>query len=136
MLHDNPIIRIVSLFILPYIVLYALYIQVNGEVSPGGGFQAGAIFASAIIAFDLVSSSETTRKLFSLDSLAIAAAIGVLIYASTGLVSLLFGDNYLNYYSLAVDKHFAQSLGIFTIELGVGITVSSVMLLIYFLLRR
>ena len=38
MLRNHPIIKSVTLFILPYIVLYALYIQINGEVSPGGGF--------------------------------------------------------------------------------------------------
>lgn len=136
MLKDFLIIKNVTLFILPYICLYGFYIQLNGEVSPGGGFQAGVIFASAIIGFDLIYGKTLTSEYFSTNLLIIIATLGVLIYAGTGLVSLIFNDNYLNYYSLASDKHFAQSIGIFTIEIGVGLTVASIMCLIYRLIAK
>ena len=120
---------------MPYICLYSLYIQINGEVSPGGGFQAGVIFASAIIAFDLVSA-ETYKKYFSLELLRITAIIGVLIYAIVGLIPLFFGSNYLNYAIFSNNKLLAQSIGIFSVELGVGTTVASVMCMVYFLLQE
>ena len=83
------------LFIVPYIILFSIYIQLNGEVSPGGGFQAGVIFATGIIAFDLINDSKKTHQFFSEKILTICRVFGVLIYASTGLVSLLFDDNFL-----------------------------------------
>ncbi len=135
MLKDYPIIKNVTLFSLPYIFLYSLYIQINGEVSPGGGFQAGVIFASALIGFDLVYG-ESKKRYFSTDSLLFIAALGVIIYASVGVISLLFNDNYLNYYSLAnftKDKLSAQHSGIFIIEIGIGLSVAAVMYLITYL---
>ena len=134
-LSKSPIIRVVTNFILPYICLYSLYIQINGESSPGGGFQAGAIFASAIIAFDLVSI-RSYKEYFSLELLRITATIGVLIYAIVGVVSLFFDSNYLDYDVFSNNKLSAQSIGIFLVELGVGMTVASVMCIIYFLLQE
>jgi multicomponent Na+:H+ antiporter subunit B len=42
------------------------------------------------------------------------------------------GGNFLDYYTLGENPQAAQQLGIIVIELGVGITVASVMLVIYF----
>lgn len=135
-LKDFLIIRTLTLFILPYIFLYSLYIQINGEISPGGGFQAGVIFAAAIIGFDLINGRLQTLQHLSINLLMIASVLGVLIYAGTGIISFIFDDNYLNYYSLATDKHLGQTIGIFSIEIGVGLTVAAVMCLIYFLLQE
>jgi multicomponent Na+:H+ antiporter subunit B len=133
---DSIIISSVTLFILPYIFLYSLYVQINGEISPGGGFQAGAIFASATIALDLIQKSTKLVKFFNYNLLVCTSSFGLLIYATTGLVSLMNGRNYLDYYALCQDKFAAQAVGIFIIELGVGLTVSSSMCLIYSLLGK
>lgn len=137
MLKNFLAIKTVISFIIVYIILYAIYIQLNGEYSPGGGFQAGVIFATALIAFDLISGKN--HKLYShlsTDNLIICSTLGVLIYAVTGLISLLFNDNYLNYNSIASNNIKGQHLGIFFIEIGVGLTVASTMYLIYSLLRK
>ncbi len=134
MLKDFVIIKRITLFILPYIFLYGLCVQINGDVSPGGGFQSGAIFASMIIGFDLVHGQFKLKQYFFTNLLVGIATIGVLIYTLTGMISILFGDNYLNYSSFANNKLLAQHVGIFIIELGVGICVASVMCLIYFVM--
>lgn len=136
MLKDSLIIRLVTLFVLPYIFLYGLYVQINGEVSPGGGFQAGVIFASTMIGFDLIYGKLKLEEYLSNNLLIFVAVTGVLIYASVGIFSLVFDDSYLNYYSLTSDKHLAQTIGIFIIEIGVGLTVASVMCLIYSLFQK
>lgn len=134
MLQSNKIIRCVTLFFLPYIFLYSVYVQLNGEVSPGGGFQAGVIFSSALIAYDLICSENKLTKCFSVDSLIFIAGIGVVIYIFVGLISLLFDNNFLNYYSFKYftnDKFTAQYWGIFIVEIGIGLDVAAVMYLIY-----
>jgi len=113
--------------------LYAIYIQLNGEVSPGGGFQAGVIFATAIIGYELIFGKENFLRFISIKILLICSVIGV---AGTGVISLILDDNYLNYNSLQSNSIAGQHLGIFLIEIGVGLTVSSVMCLIYTLLRE
>jgi multicomponent Na+:H+ antiporter subunit B len=136
MLKDFIIVKTVLSFLVPYVFLYAIYIQLNGEVSPGGGFQAGVIFASGIIAFDLIQGKIVLRKFLTNKALITCSLIGVLLYALTGLVGLFFNENYLNYNVLAPDDITGQHLGIFIIELGGGLTVSSVMSLIYTVLRE
>lgn len=136
MLSQFKIIKTIIPFIIPYIVLYAIYIQLNGEVSPGGGFQAGVIFATGFISYDLIFCSRKPPNHVFHDSLIICAIIGVAIYAGTGLISLIFNDNYLDYDSILSNAISGQHIGIFSIELGVGLTVASIMCLIYSLLRK
>lgn len=131
MLKHIMILKQITLFILPYMFIYSFYIQFNGEISPGGGFQAGAIFASALIAFELITGKETFKKYFPINLLVFIAGLGALIYLCTGLISLGFNSNFLNYSILDSSKLAAQNIGIFTVELGVGLTVASVMCLIY-----
>ena len=123
---NNSIIKIVTIFILPYLVIFAFYIQVNGEISPGGGFQAGALFASSLIAYRL----NFGKKIFSYTELIILGAIGVLIYATTGILSIVNNSYYLDYSSISYIVN-PQKNGIAIVELGVGITVTSTLLLIY-----
>lgn len=128
MLNKYPVLRCITKFVLPFIIFFAIYVQINGETSPGGGFQAGSIFASCMIALNFISPSNN-----SYTTLRNITTCGVLIYALTGLVPIFLSYNFLDYYALARDPYIAQKLGIFIIELGVGLTVSAGMLLIYFL---
>jgi multicomponent Na+:H+ antiporter subunit B len=136
MLKNFNIIKTILLFIVPYIILYGIYIQLNGEVSPGGGFQAGVIFATGIIAYDLVYGGKVLARHFRVKKLVICGTLGVLTYAGTGLVCLIKGAEFLNYNVLLNNNLEGQHLGIFLIEIGVGLTVSSIMCLIYSLLRE
>jgi multicomponent Na+:H+ antiporter subunit B len=136
MLKKFTIIKTTIPFIIPYIILYSVYIQLNGEVSPGGGFQAGVIFATGIIAYDLLFGYSVLKHHFSTNGLTFCGILGVLIYAGTGLACLLKGSDFLNYNALLEDNIAGQHLGIFLIEIGVGLTVASIMCLIYSLLRE
>lgn len=131
MLKNYLISNVVLKFIIPYVILYAIYIQLNGKISPGGGFQAGVIFATGLIAYSLLNGLGSIEKIFSSDQLLFVGILGVALYGATGLISLFFNDNYLNYYSINSDPILAQHIGIFSIEIGVGLTVSAVMTLIY-----
>lgn len=42
-------------FIFPFVIIYSIYIIANGHISPGGGFQGGAIIASLFIIKYLVN---------------------------------------------------------------------------------
>ena len=133
-LASYPVIKYVTTFVVPYIILYSIYIQFNGESSPGGGFQAGVIFASALIAYDLIYGHHKLNRYFSTNTLICIAVLGVAIYIIVGVISLFFNDNYLNYYSFTNfigDKLAAQHIAIVIVEIGIGLTVSAIMYLIY-----
>ena len=113
-------------------MLFDLYVQFHGEYSPGGGFQAGVIFASAIILYGLVFGVEQARQVLPVAFMIRQAAAGVLLFGGVGVVSLLLGGEYLNYNLLAADPVAGQHLGIILVELGVGLTVTAVMVIIFF----
>lgn len=131
-MRRNPILREVSHFILPAIMLFALYVQFHGEYSPGGGFQAGVIFASAIILYALLHGTNKAEKVLPLKLVRVLAALGVLLYAGVGVAGMFMGGNFLNYSVLASDPVSGQLWGILLIELGVGIAVATVIIAIFY----
>lgn len=130
--EQHLVIRIVTKILLPFILLFALYVQFHGDFGPGGGFQAGVIFAAAIILYAMLFGLNTARKVINQYFIQLIAAIGVLLYGCVGLVSLLNGGNFFDYNVLSDDPVAGQHLGILIIEWGVGCTVASVMIIIFF----
>ena len=136
-MRQFPIIRIVSKFMIPYILLYGMYVQFHGDFGPGGGFQAGVIFASALILYGLVFGLNAVQAVAPEWLIEKLIALGLVIYAGTGFTCLLLGGRFLEYSVL--EHHLLpgilpheQHLGIFLVEFGVGITVTSVMVMIYY----
>ena len=131
-MKHNLILRVVSKFLIPLIILFALYVQFHGDFGPGGGFQAGVIFSAAIILYGLVFGVDKAKRVITPYILRLLASLGVLIYAGTGVATIFLGGNFLQYGVLASSQLAGQHVGILVIELGVGITVMSVMLIIFF----
>jgi multicomponent Na+:H+ antiporter subunit B len=129
----HVVLRALSKLLIPLIMLFALYVQFHGDYGPGGGFQAGVIFGAAIILYTLMVGLEAARKIFPPRVLEILVAFGLLLYGGVGVVAILEGGNFLDYGVLAHDPVHGQHLGILLVELGVGITVASVMATIFFL---
>ena len=131
------ILRVVAKILLPYIILFAFYVQFHGDFGPGGGFQAGVILAAAIVLYSLVFGLGAARRVLSPVTVEVLIATGVLLYAGTGLICMLAGGNFLEY--SALDHSFfpevlphGQHLGIFLVEAGVGVTVAAVMVEIFY----
>lgn len=131
-MRDYLVLRVVTKLLTPFILLFALYVQFHGDFGPGGGFQAGVIFAAGFILYALVFGVTSARKILPVGILRAGIACGVLIYAGVGVAGLLLGGNYLDYSVLEHDPVHGQHLGIFLVELGVGTTVSCVMMTIFF----
>ena len=130
--EQHLILRIVTKIMIPFILLFAFYVQFHGDFGPGGGFQAGVIFASAIFLYTMLFGMSTARRVINQSFIQMLAATGVLLYGSVGVVSLLNGKEFLDYSALSSDPVAGQHLGILLIELGVGITVASIMVIIFF----
>ena len=131
--NHNLVLRIVAKILIPFVLLFALYVQFHGDFGPGGGFQAGVIFAAAFILYTLIFGLKAARGVVSLGVLRVLSALGVLLFAGVGLAGIFAGGNFLDYGVLASHPVAGQHLGIFLIELGVGATVAAVMIMIFFM---
>ena len=128
----DVILRIGVKLILPFILLFALYVHFHGDFGPGGGFQAGVITAAMVILYALIFGVGAAKRVAPQGLVERLIPLGVLVYASAGIPALFMGRNYLDYGVLAHDSAHGHELGILMVETGVLITVSATMTAIFY----
>ena len=131
-MHRNPVYRITTKVLFAPIILYGLYVQFHADFGPGGGFQAGVIVAAAFILYAIVFGLKDAKRIAPPPVVHALTALGVLLYSGVGVANILLGGNYLEYGTLAPEFADGQHRGILLVELGVGITVTSVMLALFY----
>ena len=159
-MSEMVILRVVSKGFVPFILLFALYVQFHGDFGPGGGFQAGVIFAAGLILYALIFGLEELKRVAPPWVLECTLAFGVLLYGGTGIAGMLLDGNFLEYnalvlgevksaegmpapswaswsgdlqgFSMNYPEHYGQHRGLLLIEGGVGIAVASAMSLIFY----
>lgn len=124
--------RVVAKLLLPFLLLFALYVQFHGDFGPGGGFQAGVMAAGAVILYGLIFGLPAARRVVPMGVVESMIPLGILIFAGTGFAGVLLGGNFLDYFVLLHDPVHGQELGIFVVELGVLVTVAGTMLAIFY----
>ena len=130
----DVILRVTTKLLVPFMLVFALYVQFHGDYGPGGGFQAGVISAAMIILYGLMFGLDAAKKIVPMGLLQVLVPGGVLIFAGVGVVSMFNGGEFLNYSVL--DHHDAahgQHMGILLVEFGVLVTVASTMLALFYL---
>lgn len=131
-MEDSVILRVGAKILIPHILLFALYVQFHGDYGPGGGFQAGVIFAAGFILYALIYGLAMAKRVLPLGFASFCAAMGVVIFAGVGVASILMGGNFLDYGVLRHDPEHGQHLGIMLVELGVFTTVFGSMVAIFY----
>jgi multicomponent Na+:H+ antiporter subunit B len=129
----EPVLRVVGKLLIPYMLVFALYVQFHGDFGPGGGFQAGVITAAAVIFYALIFGLPAARRLVPEALVETMVAAGAFLYMAVGFAGLVLGGNYLDYFVLDPDPVAGQHRGIFWVEIGVLVTVSGVMLKIFYM---
>ena len=132
-MRNDLILRVVAKLLLPFILLFALYVQFHGDFGPGGGFQAGVIAAASVVFYALIYGLDDARRAVPEPLVESMMALGVLLYAGVGVAGMLLGGNFLDYFVLDRDPVVGQHRGIFWVEAGVAITVSGVMLKVFYM---
>ncbi|MCY4581810.1 MAG: sodium:proton antiporter [Chloroflexi bacterium] len=141
--YDSVILHFIArVFLVPLIIVFGIYVLLHGELSPGGGFQAGAIVAAALLLVRLTLGNRQGALRIPQGLLIWLACIGLGVYMFGGILPLILGDNFLDYARIPVEWYnqfageprTARSMGIFIIEVGVFFGVVAVLVLIYDLL--
>ena len=131
------VVRFISRRMIPFILLYALYVLGHGEDGPGGGFQGGVIFAAAYVLLVLSEGWLAGRKAVPQGVSDALLPLGAMVYAGIGLGALLVGGAFLQYAAYAPDHaHAAHHFGLIGIEIGVTITVAGSMITLFFEMAR
>ena len=128
--QQSVIVQAVCRRLIPFILLFGLYVTIHGHTSPGGGFQGGVILGSSFILLSIAYGIEEMRKRFTLAALSVCTSMGVFLFAGIGVLCILLGGNFLDYGMLPSTE--PRSLGMLGIEIGVGITVMGAMVSIFY----
>ena len=131
-MRSDLILRVGTKLILPFILLFATYVQLHGEYGPGGGFQAGVIVAAVVILVAIAFGNRAATRIAPRGLVARMVPLGVLIYVVVGVIGILLGGNYLDYSVLAAEPVRGHLLGIFLVEVGVAVTVSGTMVALFY----
>ena len=132
-MSGDLVLRVVAKLLMPFMLLFALYVQFHGDFGPGGGFQAGVIAAAAIVFYGITFGLAAAQRLVPERAVVRLLAAGVLLYAGVGMAGVLLGGNFLDYFVLGADPVAGQHRGIFWIEAGVALTVAGVMLKLFYM---
>lgn len=111
--------------VVPFTLVYGIYVLTHGEFGPGGGFQAGALLAVGVVLSRLILGRDAQYNV-SGNMAVILAGAGAFLYAATGFLPLFFGGNFLEYSHLpfpAEELHELHATGILMIETGVTVCV-------------
>ena len=131
-MQQHLVLRVITKLLVPFVLLFALYVQFHGDFGPGGGFQAGVIFGAGFILYTLVFGIESAKRVAPAGALRVLISAGLLLYIGTGFATMALGGDFLDYNMLAREPADGQHLGIFLVELGVGVTVAAAMVTIFF----
>ena len=132
-MKDDIILRVTAKLLVPFMLVFALYVQFHGDFGPGGGFQAGVIAAASIVFYSIIFGLASGRALVPDRVVEAMLAAGVLLYAGVGIAGIVLGGDYLDYFVLDADPVTGQHRGIFWVEAGVALTVSGVMLKLFYM---
>ncbi len=126
------ILRITAKLMLPFMLMFAFYVQFHADYGPGGGFQAGIIAAAMVILYGIIFGLPAAQKVVPARLAEFMVPLGVVIFAGVGAIAMLMGGEFLNYSVLLSDSVRGQLIGILLVEIGVLVTVSGTMIAIFY----
>jgi energy-converting hydrogenase B subunit I len=96
----SRIVRTAADFVYPFVLIFGLYIVAHGHLTPGGGFQGGAVIATGCALVIVAYSYAEVRTWLSGKVLMGQEVIGLLGFIGVALLAFAFGQvfffNYLN----------------------------------------
>ncbi len=94
--RNDAILQTVTKMLFPMIVLFGIYVILNGHISAGGGFSGGAIVGAALILYNNAFGFNQTKRFFSYNTFKWVSFASLITYASLKTYSFFTGANHLH----------------------------------------
>lgn len=135
--HDDAILRMSARILVPVIMIFGVYVVLNGHLSPGGGFSGGAIIGSGLILYQNAFGFSHARKIFNEKTYKTISAAALLTYCLCKMYSFFTGANHLDsHIPLGIPGHILSSGLILILNICVGMVVACTMYTFYVMFRR
>jgi multicomponent Na+:H+ antiporter subunit B len=126
----SMVVRFVVRIMAPFGLMFAVYVIMNGHVTPGGGFQGGTIAGAIAIALTLIMTEEQAAALIPRRAERVLQAAAPLGFVMVGLVGLALTGSYLGY-PRGETGHLVTTVMLLVIEIGIGIGGATVIATIF-----
>ena len=136
-LSSDPVLRLVCAVIIPCILLYGIYILLNGQNSPGGGFSGGAVLGAGMILFSAAFGFDKADRFFTLKVSNIVTFVSLAFYSfAKGYVFFMGANGLENHIPKGTPGAIFSGGMILPLDIAVGCVVGCTMYGFYSLFRR
>jgi len=133
----DPIVRIMAFFLMPCLLLFGIYVLLNGHLSPGGGFSGGAILGAAFILYSMAFGFEKTERFLNEKTIKVISCCSLGFYVVAKSYSFFTGANHLPSIISPGTPGAILSAGIIMpLNVAVGMVVACTMYSIFSFFKR
>ena len=134
---NDIILQLVARLLVPVIMLFGIYVVLNGHISPGGGFSGGAIIGAGLILYLNAFGFEKTEKFFTEKTYKWISFAALSTYCLCKTYSFYCGANHLeSHIPLGIPGHIFSSGLILILNICVGCVVACTMYTFYVMFRK
>ena len=134
---SDPIVAPMSKFLIPVILVFGIYILLNGHLSPGGGFSGGAILAAGLMLFAMVWGDAAASAVLRPRRLQTVVLCSLGFYCLAKSYSFFTGANHLHsIISPGTPGNILSGGLILPLNVAVGLVVCCTMYSFYMYFRR
>lgn len=137
--HPSENVRVVSALMVPFVLVFGVYVVAHGHYGPGGGFAGGVVLAVGVVLAKLTIDADLVRRCFPAWLPLASMVVGMTLYLLMAWLPMVGGGDLLDYASLPagdIADDRLRYLGIMVVEVGVGAVVFGGILLIFEVLAR
>ncbi|MEG0511301.1 MAG: hydrogen gas-evolving membrane-bound hydrogenase subunit E [Clostridia bacterium] len=139
--HHEPkndvILQLAARVLTPIILLFGMYVILNGHLSPGGGFSGGAIMGAGLILYLNAFGFQKTERFFTFKTFQWITFLSLMTYAGLKSYSFYMGANHMESgIPLGIPGAILSSGLILPLNFCVGLVVMCTMYAFYTLFRK
>lgn len=134
---DDSILQRITFLLFPIIVIFGIYIILNGHISPGGGFSGGAVIGAGLILYANAFGFEKINRFFTEKTYKYISFSALTFYCLAKSYSFFTGANHLESgIPLGTVGDILSSGLILPLNICVGLVVACTMYAFYTLFRK
>jgi len=134
---NDDILQVVTFILMPIIIIFGIYVVLNGHISPGGGFSGGAIIGAGLILYLNAFGFEKTEKFFTEKLYKNVCFAALAFYALAKCYSFFCGANHLDsHISTGIPGRIISAGLILPLNIAVGCVVACTMYAFYAHFRK
>lgn len=134
---QDSVLQVAACVLVPVIILFGIYVILNGHLSPGGGFSGGAIIGAGLILYLSAFGFEKTEKLFTEKTYKCISFGALTTYCLAKSYSFFTGANHLeSHIPLGTPGAIISSGLILILNICVGLVVACTMYTFYVMFRK